>query len=67
MAWSSKKIAEALGPRDLDTLTAFAEFLKTKRTSRSFGAHAAEAHAVNDDEETPSSQEPVGPIRSGTA
>ena len=40
---SLRDIAEALGPRDLETLSAFAEFLKARRAARSF-AHHAEAH-----------------------
>jgi hypothetical protein len=38
-----REIADALGPRDLDTLTAFAEFLKAKRAARSLGAHPGRA------------------------
>lgn len=34
-----REIADALGPRDLDTLTAFAEFLKARRAARSFAHH----------------------------
>jgi hypothetical protein len=57
-----RDIADALGPRDLDTLTAFAEFLKARRAARSFShnlhdhpdAHDAAAHA---EEEAPASQE----------
>jgi Uncharacterised protein family (UPF0158) len=60
-----REIADALGPRDLDTLTAFAEFLKARRTARSFSHHlheandAADAHdaAVQAEEEAPASQE----------
>jgi hypothetical protein len=40
---SLREVAEALGPRDLETLSAFAEFLKARRAARSF-AHHAEAH-----------------------
>src|SRR5258708_4963675 len=40
---SLREITEALGPRDLETLSAFAEFLKTRRAARSF-AHHAEVH-----------------------
>ncbi len=58
-----REIAEALGPRDLDTITAFAEFLKAKRASRSFASHAAEPH-VGDDEDTPTSHEPSNQPRS---
>ena len=60
-----REIADALGPRDLDTLTAFAEFLKAKRAARSFGGAGAvnlAAHAgdFGADEDTPTSQEIVG-------
>jgi Uncharacterised protein family (UPF0158) len=41
---SLREIAEALGPRDLETLSAFGEFLKARRAARSF-AHHAEAAA----------------------
>jgi hypothetical protein len=34
-----KELAEALGPRDLDTVVGFAEFLKTRRTARGFVHH----------------------------
>jgi hypothetical protein len=34
-----REIAEALGPRDLDVLTSFAEFLKTRRAARGFAHH----------------------------
>jgi hypothetical protein len=35
-----RDLAEALGPRDLDTLVSFAEFLKARRAARSFAHHA---------------------------
>ena len=38
-----REIADALGPRDLDTLTAFAEFLKARRAARSFSHHLHDA------------------------
>jgi hypothetical protein len=66
-----REIADALGPRDLDTLTAFAEFLKARRAARSFAHHHAQdsgpqpAHGMND-EDTPASQEILG-ARSETA
>jgi hypothetical protein len=50
-----RDIAEALGPRDLDTLTAFAEFLKARRAARSFSQHHHDTH--NGEEEVPTSQE----------
>lgn len=34
-----REVAEALGPRDLDTLVAFAEFLKARRAARGFAHH----------------------------
>ncbi|MEJ7732943.1 MAG: UPF0158 family protein [Polyangiaceae bacterium] len=60
-----REIADALGPRDLDTLTAFAEFLNARRAARSFGGASAvnlAAHAgdFSGDEDTPTSQEIVG-------
>jgi hypothetical protein len=60
-----REIADALGPRDLDTLTAFAEFLKARRAARSF-AHYQETHHGSDDE-PPASQEIVGEARSDSA
>jgi len=41
---SLREIAEALGPRDLETLSAFGEFLKARRAARSFAHHAEAAH-----------------------
>jgi hypothetical protein len=38
-----REVAEALGPRELDTLVAFGEFLRARRAARSF-AHHAELH-----------------------
>jgi len=35
-----REIAEALGPRDLDMLSAFGEFLKARRAARGFAHHA---------------------------
>lgn len=51
-----RDIAEALGPRDLDTLTAFAEFLKARRAARSFAHHYPHDPSSHDDE-SPASQE----------
>ncbi len=39
---SLRDIAESLGPRDLDTLVAFAEFVRTRRASRAFASHGGE-------------------------
>ncbi|AUX26223.1 hypothetical protein SOCEGT47_067840 [Sorangium cellulosum] len=62
-----RDIAEALGPRDLDTLTAFAEFLKARRAARSFAHHYADAPAPSDEEAGPASQEIASESRSDTA
>jgi hypothetical protein len=50
-----RDIADALGPRDLDTLTAFAEFLKARRVARGFAHHSHDVHP--DDDQPPASQE----------
>jgi hypothetical protein len=63
---SVRDIADALGPRDLDTLNAFAEFLKARRAARSFSHHMQEPTAHGEDE-VPASQEIVGEARSGSA
>ncbi|HVK68812.1 MAG TPA: UPF0158 family protein [Polyangium sp.] len=55
-----RDIADALGPRDLDTLTAFAEFLKARRAARSFAHHYEGSHAHTEEEPAPASQEIVG-------
>ena len=34
-----REVAEGLGPRELDTLVAFAEFLKARRAARGFAHH----------------------------
>jgi hypothetical protein len=57
-----REIADALGPRDLDTLTAFAEFLKARRAARSFAHHLHENHDAHEptahgEEDAPASQE----------
>jgi hypothetical protein len=52
-----RDIADALGPRDLDTLTAFAEFLKARRAARSFSQHFPEQPSSPGEEESPASQE----------
>lgn len=61
-----RDLAEALGPRDLDTLTAFAEFLKTRRAARSFSQHYADTPVTGEDE-VPASQEIANNVRSDTA
>jgi hypothetical protein len=57
-----RDLAEALGPRDLETLASFAEFLKTRRAARSFAHHAEAAHEPqSSDEAAPESHaEPGG-------
>jgi hypothetical protein len=40
-----RETAEALGPRELETLVAFAEFLKARRAARSFAHHHEHATA----------------------
>jgi len=50
-----RDIADALGPRDLDTLTAFAEFLKARRAARGFAHHSHDVH--EGDDQPPASQE----------
>jgi hypothetical protein len=64
-----REISDALGPRDLDTLTAFAEFLKARRAARSLGQqqHYAEHHGVTDEEEAPASQEVRSDVHSDIA
>jgi hypothetical protein len=37
---SLREVAEALGPRDLETLVTFGEFLKARRATRAFAQHA---------------------------
>lgn len=57
-----RDIAEALGPRDLDTLTAFAEFLKARRAARAFSHHLTEAVPPSEDDhdhDPPASQEVI--------
>jgi hypothetical protein len=58
-----RDIADALGPRDLDTLTAFAEFLKARRAARSFSHHYEQALPHADEEPAPASQEIISEER----
>jgi hypothetical protein len=58
-----RDLGDALAPRDLDTLVAFAEFLKGRRAVRSF-AHYHESQPQ--EEEAPASQQMAGEARSGT-
>jgi Uncharacterised protein family (UPF0158) len=43
-----RELADMLGPRDLDTVVSFAEFLKARRTARSFAHHHAMYQARHD-------------------
>ena len=54
-----QEIAEALGPRDLEKVTAFAEFVKARRASRGFHRHepGGEADAVPAEDPEHGSQE----------
>jgi len=55
---SLRDLAESLGPRDLENVTAFAEFLKARRAARSFAHHAELVH-----ESAPSSEASAEPLR----
>lgn len=59
-----RDLADALGPRDLDTLTAFGEFLKARRAARSFAQHLQDPVP---EEEAPASQEIASDARSEPA
>ncbi|MBK8251706.1 MAG: hypothetical protein IPK82_03450 [Polyangiaceae bacterium] len=50
MRKSLRDMADTLGPRDLDTLIAFADFLKARRAARSF-SHAQ--HDIHDEADQP--------------
>ncbi len=43
-----KELSDALGPRDLDTLVSFAEFLKARRAARGFAHHTEHMAAERD-------------------
>jgi hypothetical protein len=43
-----REVAEALGPRELETLVAFAEFLKARRAARGFAHHHEHQAAERD-------------------
>lgn len=53
---SLRDIAESLGPRDLDTLVAFAEFVRTRRASRAFAGQSQEGDR---DDDAPGSGEQI--------
>ena len=61
-----RDISDALGPRDLDTLVAFAEFVRARRAARSFSNHFADTNH-GQDEEAPASQETFGEPHGDTA
>jgi hypothetical protein len=54
---SLRDAAEALGPRDLDALLSFGEFLKSRRAARSFAHHAEGQHEPAPIDEPSSSSE----------
>lgn len=53
---SVRDLAESLGPRDLDTLVAFAEFLKARRAARSFAHHVETQQDASGGEPEPESR-----------
>jgi len=61
-----REIADALGPRDLDTVVAFAEFVRARRAARSFSNHFGDTPHPQEDE-APASQETFGEPRTDTA
>jgi len=60
-----RDISDSLGPRDLDTLVAFAEFIRARRAARSFAHHFGDAAHTplgdGSDDDAPSSQEVPAP------
>ncbi len=44
-----RDLVESLGPRDLETLTAFGEFLKARRIARAYQAHHEPVHGDGDE------------------
>lgn len=58
-----RDVGESLGPRDLESLVSFAEFLKARRIARSYQHHLETTHAhesVSIDEPMPASSERNG-------
>jgi hypothetical protein len=53
-----RDIAESLGPRDLDTLVAFAEFVRTRRATKAFANHPEGER----EDDTPGSQEQLAAV-----
>jgi hypothetical protein len=67
-----RELTEALGPRDLETLAAFGDFLKARRIARSYAHHqeAQDAHEAHDESQPetsplPPSAEPADPVENG--
>jgi hypothetical protein len=54
-----REVAESLGPRDLDALAAFADFLRARRVARA----ARSPEEIQEGEEVPSSSEIRSEIR----
>jgi len=52
-----KELADALGPRDLDVLVSFAEFLKARRAARGFAHHTEHMQAERDSKRAADSPE----------
>ena len=48
-----RELADLLGPRDLDSVVAFADFLRARRTARSFAHHHPMHFGRRDDHEDP--------------
>lgn len=55
-----RDIADALGPRDLDMVVAFAEFIRARRAARALSNHFADTNHGPDDD-APASQETFQP------
>jgi hypothetical protein len=49
-----RELVESLGPRDLDAVVAFAEFLKARRAARGFAHH--HEHQLHEREQATASQ-----------
>jgi hypothetical protein len=60
---SLAELAEGLGPRDLETIVGFAEFLKTRRAARGFAHH--HEHMMQERASGPPSSTPLVPKREG--
>src|SRR5205085_11435497 len=63
---SLRELAESLGPRDLENVTAFAEFLKARRAARSFAHHAEMHEAGSSAESGPESSSRASESRSAS-